>query len=289
MSAIKSLKEQACLVYDGTRIQWNQEFDMLRNFVANTIRLEGRWKSPGGKAKSFVGRNCDFSMTWYPGKLNSPLFFGRDGDFIKKLLMSVLNSDSTTQARTDKDELFRAAAGDVAEAVSGVEPHNESFEAVNEIIVDSKRPSPNCVCACKVHITDFKNVKSDVAVLHKQIESINRVIESTNSINLNPAGAEIRGMSYDLRLETLLNEFSLVLNEKNRQLEERDNIIAELQDKLSKIGDQCQNLPIEFIQLNLYMMNVPNKSRVMTIEITRRLSVIAVKTLLLILRRLILI
>ena len=167
--------------------------------------------------------------------------------------MSVLNSDSTTQTRTDKDELFGAAAGDVAEAVSGVERHNESFETVNEIIVDSKRPSPNCVCACKVHITDLKNVKSDVAVLHKQIESINRVIKSTNSIIksisaiLNPAGAENRGISYDLRLETLFNEFSLVLNEKNRQLEERDNIIAELQDKLSKIGDQCQNLPNEFI------------------------------------------
>ena len=147
MNAIKSLKEQACLVYDGTRIQWNEEFDMLRNFAANTIRLEGRWKSSGGKAKSFVSRNCDFSMTWYPGKLNSLLFFGRDGDFFKKLLVSVLNSDNTTQARTDNDELFRAAAGDVAEAVSEVEPHVELYETVNEIIVDSKRSYPNCACA----------------------------------------------------------------------------------------------------------------------------------------------
>ena len=167
--------------------------------------------------------------------------------------MSVLNSDSTTQARTDNDELFRAAAGDVAEAVSGVEPHVESYETVNEIIVDSKRPSPNCVCACKVHFTDLKNVKSEVAVLHKQIESINCVIDSTNSIIesmsaiLNPAAAENRGISYDRRLETLLNEFSLVLNEKNGQFEERDNIIAELQDKLFKIGGQCQNLSNEFI------------------------------------------
>ena len=34
---------------------------------------------------------------------------------------------------------------------------------------------------------------------------------------------------------------------KTGQLDERDNIIAELQDKLFKIGDQCQNLPNEFI------------------------------------------
>ena len=134
----------------------------------------------------------------------------------------------------------------------GVELHDESIETVNEIIVDLKRSSLSCVCACKVHITDLKNVKSDVAVLHKQIKSSNRVIGSTNSIIesmsaiLNPAGAKNRGISYNLRIETLLNEFSLVLNEKNRQLKKRDDIFAGLQDKLSKIGDQCQNLPNEF-------------------------------------------
>ena len=73
-----------------------------------------------------------------------------------------------------------------------------------------------------------------MAVLHKQIESSNRVIESTKSniesmsAILNPAGAKNRGISYDLRIETLLNEISLVLNEKNRQLEERDDIFAVL-------------------------------------------------------------
>ena len=30
----------ACLVYNGNRFQWNQQFDQLRNFVTNTVRLE---------------------------------------------------------------------------------------------------------------------------------------------------------------------------------------------------------------------------------------------------------
>ena len=90
-----------------------------------------------------------------------------------------------------------------------------------------------------------------MAILRKQIESINRVIDSTNSIIesmsviLNPAGADNRSISYDLRIETLLSEFAQILKEKNRQLEERDNIIEELQYKLCKIEDQYQNMPNE--------------------------------------------
>ena len=69
--------------------------------------------------------------------------------------------------------------------------------------------------------------------------------ESMSTI-LNPAGADNSSISYDLRIETLLSEFSLILKEKNRQLEERDNIIEELQYKLCKIEDQYQNMPNEF-------------------------------------------
>ena len=91
-----------------------------------------------------------------------------------------------------------------------------------------------------------------MAILHQQIESINCVIDSTNSIIesmsiiLNPAGADNRSISSDLRMDTPLSEFSLILKEKNRQREERDNIIVELQYKLCKIGDQYQNMPNEF-------------------------------------------
>ena len=58
-----------------------------KEFVANTICLEGRWKSPGGKTKRVDDLNCDFVMTWYPGKLNTLLFSRKDDDFFKKLLV----------------------------------------------------------------------------------------------------------------------------------------------------------------------------------------------------------
>ena len=84
--------------------------------------------------------------------------------------------------------------------------------------------------------------------VQKQIESINRVIDSTNniiesmSVILSPLGTESHQISYDLRVETLLREFSSILNEKNRELEKRDNIINSLQEKLIKVESEYQNV-----------------------------------------------
>ena len=214
------LKEQARLVYDGNHIQWNQQIDQLWNFVTNTVRLEGKWRSPGGRSKRFDGQNCDFSMTWYPGKCNSLLFFGTDRKSFKELLVSILNSDSPKQSKADSDESFATTARDMVQTVSGVELPDKSFETACGNSVNSKLSFPGCTFSCKEHITDLKNVKSDVAILHKQIESINRVIGSTNSIiesmsiTLNPAGADNCSISYDLRIETLLIEFPLFSKRK---------------------------------------------------------------------------
>ena len=136
----------------------------------------------------------------------------------------------------------------------GVGLHDEPLKTANQNSVDSERLLPSCTCSCKQHIKDLKNVKSDVAILHKQVQSINRVIDSTNniiesmSIILNPAGDDNPSISYDLRIETLLSEFSLILKEKNRQLEERDNIIEDLLYKLkyANLRMNTKNMPNEF-------------------------------------------
>ena len=74
---------------------------------------------------------------------------------------------------------------------------------------DSCLPScssrPNCIS----YSTDMKKIKSNVAVIQKQIKSSNNVIESTNSI-IN---------SISSLLETLLKEFDDKLNVKNEEIE----------------------------------------------------------------------
>ena len=65
----------------------------LKNFVKNTVGLTGKWTSSGGKAKQFKNPNSIFIMTWYPGKQNSLVFNGKEGESFKKILASVLETN----------------------------------------------------------------------------------------------------------------------------------------------------------------------------------------------------
>ncbi|CAB3989363.1 Hypothetical predicted protein, partial [Paramuricea clavata] len=140
-----------------------------------------------------------------------------------------------------------------ADALPETEPPlAESIKTVSENRIDFNPSSPEYhTCACRSYTANLKDVKLDIAVIQKQIESINRVIDSTNdiiesmSVILNPSGTEIHHISYDLRVETLLREFSSILNEKNRELEQRDNIINSIQEKLIKVDNEYQN--VEFL------------------------------------------
>ena len=90
---IKSLNDKAHLIYDGVRLKWTQDFCSLKNFIENVVGLKGVWKSPGGNSKQLTSTNFDLNITWYPGKQNSLLPHGKDGELLKKLLTSVLNND----------------------------------------------------------------------------------------------------------------------------------------------------------------------------------------------------
>ena len=89
LEPIRLLNNQAYLTYDGTRIKWAQDFSSLQNFVKNVAGLSGEWESPGGRAKRFNDSNLDFVMTWYPGKLNSLIFHGKEGESFKKFLVRI--------------------------------------------------------------------------------------------------------------------------------------------------------------------------------------------------------
>ena len=90
MKAIKSLNDQDVLVYDCTRLKWNGDLGLLRNFVENIAGLVGAWKSTGGKSKQFTKSNSDIIVAWYPGKLNSLTFNGEKGESFKKALVRIL-------------------------------------------------------------------------------------------------------------------------------------------------------------------------------------------------------
>ena len=103
MKAIKLLNEQDVLVYDGTRIKWNRDLGSLRNFVENILGFTGVWKSIGGKSERFTNSNSDVIITWCPGKLNSLAFNGKNGEAVKKALVTVMDNDCAMNATSSSD------------------------------------------------------------------------------------------------------------------------------------------------------------------------------------------
>ena len=62
------------LSYDGERLRWSANFETLKVFV-NIIEFKGKWSSPGGKARMFTCSRSDTTLTWYPGKKNSLIYY----------------------------------------------------------------------------------------------------------------------------------------------------------------------------------------------------------------------
>ena len=78
----------------------------------------GNWSSPGGSAKKFIGSNAEISITWYPGKLNSLPFHGKDGPVVQdkcKYLCEKQNlSHVIMQLDTDGCSVDTSSKNDVA-------------------------------------------------------------------------------------------------------------------------------------------------------------------------------
>ena len=89
----------------------------------------------------------------------------------------------------------------------------------------------------------LRDIKSEVATLQRQKESTNTIIDSINAIIesmgaiLTPSSSESGRIPCDVRLETFLGEFSVILKEKNM-------IITTLQEKLTKVENDRDSLKL---------------------------------------------
>ena len=254
LEAIRLLNNQAYLTYDGTRIKWAQDFSSLQNFVKNVAGLSGEWESPGGRAKRFNDSNLDFVMTWYPGNLNSLIFHGKEGESFKKFLVRILQTNSANQTDAITDGVLNTTtktplepnllSGDLDETTNNTSTH-----------INSSVYNGYC-CESRIDSKVLKVIKSDVAALQTQMNSVNAIIDSTNAIIesmsaiLIPSGPESGRVPYDLRLETFLQEFSVILKEKNKT-------ITNLQEKLIQVENERDLL--KFASQNLDK-NTPAKS-----------------------------
>ena len=88
------------LTYDGKRLKWVANYELLKIFVEETIALKGHWTSPGGSARKFICSGLDLSLTWYSGKQNSLILHGELSSDLSNALIKVCKRSVTLQIAT---------------------------------------------------------------------------------------------------------------------------------------------------------------------------------------------
>jgi hypothetical protein len=73
-------------------------------------------------------------MTWYPGKQNYLMFSGKDGESLKNLLISILNTPSdTTYQIPDETKSSARESRDIGKITNSIECPNQSIDEIKAI------------------------------------------------------------------------------------------------------------------------------------------------------------
>ena len=86
-------------------------------------------------------------------------------------------------------------------------------------------------CSDDDQVQELVRVKLQIASLHNQVDSLNRVVDSMNvvveSLSKLVIPNEGSNLHSELRLETMLTEFSNILENKNKVVYDLENTIIE--------------------------------------------------------------
>ena len=103
---------------DG-KVKWLGQFGGLKQFVNDILQEDGKWSSPGGKAKSFHTEKV--TITWYWDK-KTLLFQGSVGSMLKEHIINLLKSDGGTFERRSRNDFGKSS-------LSSVNRNEEMFES----------------------------------------------------------------------------------------------------------------------------------------------------------------
>ena len=278
LDIIRSLKGCGYLTYDGTRIKWSQDLQLLKNFVENIAGLRGNWSSPGGKAKQFRSSNLDFTLTWYPGKQNSLTLNGKDGEIFKEFLVNVLNTDRVDQTDITSDSLFISFA--------------ESCNTINNASTETDQPlqSETSVISCATdpineqsHCKDCEHMEMKMLEIERKVDCLydltHKIYNSLNKptiINVdseqlyksdvlnndnqteNSSRSEYYDLSMDLegvKLDVVINQSKLSNSISINQKDTSHNTEA-----INQLRDQLSNMQSRIVVLEAKLDNpLPKK------------------------------
>ena len=76
------------IIHDGQRFKWISNWEKLKDFVKYSLKLNGKWTSPGGYSRKFICSNLDLTIKWYPGKQNSLILHGKSSNDLSNILLT---------------------------------------------------------------------------------------------------------------------------------------------------------------------------------------------------------
>ena len=230
-------KDLTNVIYDGSRLKWCNDLTSLKTFVTEVLRQEGKWRSPGGYTKKFIGSNAELTLTWHQGKQNTLMFQGKDGNFIRDKLISLCRAQSCTSKLNHGQE--QALSID-----TGIPTLKDVISKSVQVCQDSLQNysinySSNCRCACGVLAADVEVVKLDITILQSRMELL---FKSNNGLSHEEKDKEIdhlRGelMSEKRNSEKLESELCLFERERSVEIEKSNQLILSLENRITKLEE----------------------------------------------------
>lgn len=243
------------LSYDGKRVKWLNDFELLKTFIANVVKEPGKWTSPGGKSKKFTSSLANLTMTWYYGKQRSLLFQGKSGDELKATLIQICEQKSLPDGAADNLTSDRDGSFDDDVVLLELESSlltftaTEEGESVNGGIIKESGKSPTdhikacgkttylggvddkagrcCSCSCDRTSTELDDVKLNIEILQLRVDSL-QALANTQKISTSEDEylSEINRLKrelYEEREKTQRIEFDFnTLKDKLCQFERRN-------------------------------------------------------------------
>ena len=278
MSAVL-LKHIKLLNYDlNKKIHWLGNLVELKALIFELFGSSGKWSSPGGYAKSF--RNENISVTWYTNK-RTQSFHGVLGNSFKELIIDLLKNELSTLAAipTNVDTNNRSdAVGKYDHDINVGTPNTDKNNSKNQasdtaacLVEDPDLSGSNdgvtkFDCSDGDQIQELVRVKLQIATLHNQVDSLNKVVDSMNvvveSLSKLVIPNEGSNLHSELRLETMLTEFSNILENKNKVIYDLENTIIELEHKLAEVSKDRDELKHNYCLIDGPQQKIYHKNNV---------------------------
>lgn len=260
------------LNYDGVFYRWNGTLEGLKRFVENSLKLYGKWSSPGGEVKLFCAEESKYIIKWY-GLRSRKLIIQADDDkqYLKLEFQKLSNSCDVDKSdeRCEANENLASPVTSTSFAkenanTSGEDSQVEFFEKATEAktfdVNKQNHESVSCFadwdiermndlevfsCTCKsncgrwVTNEQLQDIKFEMSALEAIIRHQDELIRNLNEDNL----------SFKSKLSSVENLILKVIHDNRNNDHANDN--EHVNESISEIVDDFPSRDCEqLINLN---------------------------------------